>query len=828
MLSFLRAARRTLVVPLSLGVPRLFSVTLSLALTLCLAVAACAQAAADPYADAARYEAGQPRTALLAVEAQIRAATPAELGAIEAELLKILQAESTTRDAQDWACRQLRQAGSERSVAALVGLLDDPRLETVARWALQSIPGEKVARALRDALPTLPPKSKAGVLQTIGSRRDRAAVAAVGPLASDPDAMIAEAALYALGCIGGSEALDAVRRADGPAELHRYREHTVLRCAEQMAVDGETAAAARVFRDVFAGSADPVIRGAALHDALHTEQASAADLALAALQDASPRLRRTAAKLVCEAHDVRLLKAVLDQLASCPADAVAAIFDLVTDPAAAPAASAAVRSDNDAIRLAAIGALGRIGDARTVAILLDIAAGDDGPAQAAARDSLGRLRGRDVDSALAAMIEQDLPRQRVAAIRALAARGATSATPVLLKTARDPDAAIRTEAIAALGALADRSALPELIQLLVADALPAQRAATEQAVLTVCQRIGDADATSADLLAAWPQADDAARGLLLRVLAKVPSDAALAALRRARQDPDATLRDAAIRGLAEWPDARPITDLSEIVSAEQSLTHRVLALRGLVRMAALPDAPPLFEKAGLLGAALARAPRIEDAKLVLGALGEVPDVAALELAAGRLGDSELQIEAATAVVKIAKRIQRTRPDEAKAAVQKILDVCTAPAARQLAENAWFVVDSQLNIAPQGTASSPDGWKADGAAGDAQAAIDNDPATYWDEEDGKSLYRLVVTLPQPEPIVALSVLGYRHHQFAPRDFEILCDGRVVKKIENAQYEDNLLLVKLDEISCAVVELKITGYYGGSPAIRELGLYRAQKK
>jgi hypothetical protein len=227
-----------------------------------------------------------------------------------------------------------------------------------------------------------------------------------------------------------------------------------------------------------------------------------------------------------------------------------------------------------------------------------------------------------------------------------------------------------------------------------------------------------------------------------------------------------------------------------------------------------------------LGEALTLAPRSEEKKLALAALGDVPHIAALELAAAGLDDKELEVEAAMAVVKIAKRIQSSDPERAKAAVQKILEVCTAAAARQLAESAWFIIGSLVNIAPQGKASSPDGWEKDGASSGEQAAIDGDPATYWDKEDGKALYRLVVTLPQLERIAALSIVGYEHHRFAPKDFEILGDGKTVKKIEGAQYEDNLLIVKLDEVTCTTVELKITGYYGGSPAIRELGLYRPQ--
>jgi len=487
---------------------------------------------------------------------------------------------------------------------------------------------------------------------------------------------------------------------------------------------------------------------------------------------------------------------------------------------------AAANGDDPAIRLAALHALARIGDASSVSMLLELASASGGAEQAAARHSLQRLRGVEVDTALAAAAERSEPAQRAEAIRTLAARYAVSAVPLLLRTAQDASDAVRIESLGALGALADRQSLSALVRLLVAAPSADQLAAAERALLAACQRISEPDATTAELSAALPGPSAEVRSSLLRVLARIPSDGSLEALRAARRDADAVVQDAAIRGLAEWPDARAIGDMPEIARTAASLPHKVLALRGLVRMAALRGGRAPAETAALLGEALTLAPRSEEKKLALAALGDVPHIAALELAAAGLDDKELEVEAAMAVVKIAKRIQSSDPERAKAAVQKILEVCTAAAARQLAESAWFIIGSLVNIAPQGKASSPDGWEKDGASSGEQAAIDGDPATYWDKEDGKALYRLVVTLPQLERIAALSIVGYEHHRFAPKDFEILGDGKTVKKIEGAQYEDNLLIVKLDEVTCTTVELKITGYYGGSPAIRELGLYRPQ--
>jgi hypothetical protein len=268
--------------------------------------------------------------------------------------------------------------------------------------------------------------------------------------------------------------------------------------------------------------------------------------------------------------------------------------------------------------------------------------------------------------------------------------------------------------------------------------------------------------------------------------------------------------------------------LLAIARSSSRPVHKVLALRGVIRLASLPNAGPADQVVKRLAEALGLATRAEEKKQVLAALADLNHAAAMEVAAGCLPDKALEVEAATAVVKLAKKIQRTQPDAAAAAIRKILETCQTPAARQVAEGALILVANMVNIAPQGTATSPDGLEKDGGASGDQAAIDGNPDTYWDEADNQKLYRLLVTFKQPEKIVAISVLGYAHHSFAPKDFEILCDNKVAKKVENAQYDDNFLVIRLDETTCTTVELKITGYYGGSPAIRELGIYRPAAK
>lgn len=182
-------------------------------------------------------------------------------------------------------------------------------------------------------------------------------------------------------------------------------------------------------------------------------------------------------------------------------------------------------------------------------------------------------------------------------------------------------------------------------------------------------------------------------------------------------------------------------------------------------------------------------------------------------------------EAAVAAVQIARMLVATHPDEALQSLKR-LDVGKLSQATQdlvVGTRLLFTIDQLPNLAKGAMATSPDGLNTEGGSSGDAAAIDGNPATYWDEVDGQSLYRLRVELPQAAEVSAVSVMGWGHHDFSPRDFKIACDDKVVKTVTDATYANNRLIVPLPRTRCTSVELQITRYYGGSPGVREFGIY-----
>ena len=168
--------------------------------------------------------------------------------------------------------------------------------------------------------------------------------------------------------------------------------------------------------------------------------------------------------------------------------------------------------------------------------------------------------------------------------------------------------------------------------------------------------------------------------MLIRLLAFAATPESLAAV-RAGLEGDADTKDAAIRTLAKWPDASPADDLLKVARSAAGAIHKVLALRGYIRMAGQSEDP-----AAMYAKAMRLAERPDDKKLVLGGLGTAESAEALSLVERYLDDRGLQAEAAAAAVQIADKIRDKDATRAKAALKKVMEVVKSQRLRQQAQD----------------------------------------------------------------------------------------------------------------------------------------------
>jgi HEAT repeat protein len=335
------------------------------------------------------------------------------------------------------------------------------------------------------------------------------------------------------------------------------------------------------------------------------------------------------------------------------------------------------------VRVAALGALGRIGRASSGPILLAAARTPGGGAVAdTAFASLARIPVPDTDAAVRAALASAEPALQVRLIGVLGERKAAGATGELLRLAASNDAAVSQAALRALGLITPPDRLPELIQLAVAMPDETRKTLADRAIVTTAMKVLEPERRADAVVGAFRNAKDpAGKAALLRPLGAIMrtmggNHDVFFAVQAALKDPSPEVRAAAVRCLAEWPDAAPTTTLLALVKQKDLPSEqREVALRGAIRMAtevaAGRERSPLDARAALVEASAAV--RTDEEKMMLvSALGNLLHPDALRLLQPYLEDAAVKSEAALAVVQVAPALLTAKDSSAiKAALARI-------------------------------------------------------------------------------------------------------------------------------------------------------------
>lgn len=619
--------------------------------------------------------------------------------------------------ARQWLLQQLQWIGRAEAVPAVADVLgdQDSMIREAARLALQHNPSEEAGAALRAALAQAnDPAWQAALVNALGARRDAAAVNPLTNLAAHSDERVAGAALAALGDIADAQAVQALAtaRTRVPASLRGVAGDAYLRCADRLLERGSTDAAAAIYRELRGADEPSAIRTAATRGLILALGDGAVPLLLEQLAVDDPAEQAIAARYAIDLP-AGALPALCASLPSITPGAQAAVLTALTDrgdPVVLPAALQAAESDAPAVRAAAVTAVGAFGDASHLLLLARSAALPAAEPRNAARAALVRLHGAEVDGAiLANLAAVELhPAVRVELIRALPGRNAVAAVPSLLDLAgAEGDEAVRAQAMEALAPLGGPQQVAAVVEQIRRAPSPRLREAAEKTAAALIGKAGDRAAAAGVVVSALATATDVpTRTSLIRLLPRAGGGEALAAAQAALRSEVAEVRDAAVRALADWPDFAAAEDLLTLARSAETPTHRILSLRGYIRLVGLQSRRTPAETAELYRQAMALTERPDERRLVLAGLADVPDPAALALVEPLLADAALVNEAAAAAVKIARSISAAHPDVARAAAERVLAAGAGDDARRQARSVIDALDRFADYITQWQIAGP--------------------------------------------------------------------------------------------------------------------------
>lgn len=639
-------------------------------LTLTLAIVTCLSAVSPTLAQDARTSAKERTDALLAV----------------------LNSNAPRKEKHD-ACRHLAVIGDPRSVPVLAGMLGDAKLSHMARYALETIGDPSVDVALRAAMGTLKGRLRVGVINSIGMRRDVKAVDALTRLLllTGTDADDAAAAAAALGQIATPQAVRALGefRKIAPAPLRAVAADASLAAAERLVAQGRGKDALGIYEELQAGTWPAHVRLGAFAGSLAADTEKGPARLIQAITGKDATLRAVAIARIDSLKGPNVTRRFAAELPKLPPETQVLLIGVLArrgDPSARPAVIKAASHADAKVRTAALQAIGALGDAGSVELLIGVAAGGrTDPEKRAALASLRALKGPGVDAAIIRRLGPADPVARAGLIDVLVVRKTVAAVPALIAQAKTGSPEVRAAAFKALGKLATPKDLPALLGLLVALKDDAARSEAQRAAIIVARQIPDASARADAALAALKSATATpARCSLLRVLGGIGNAKALAAVGSAFKDSQADVRETAVRALADWPEPNALETLLTIFRTTDNRTHRVLALRGAVRLLEVGGSP-VARRLRTYTELLRTAKRVEDERLVLAGLANVAEPAALAAIEPFLSQADVRGEAELAYLKVARAIMGSARKPAVAAARKLIKEAKSASVRKAAE-----------------------------------------------------------------------------------------------------------------------------------------------
>ncbi len=626
----------------------------------------------DVYQAVVKCEFGTAVAEMEAIEKIIHEAKPADYPAIEKRLIGILEAPGATMPGRQFALRMLRFVGSVACIPSVSKLLQDKDLAHMARNVFVGLDGKAFDAALKDAVAATQGASRAGIINTMGDRKDSSSLKMLSKLLKESDDDTALAIINALGKIGGAEAADELDKFKPSDALKPAWSMAYLRCAEGLTAENEIKRTQKMYKSLIDGAFPSSVRAGAMRAVVIHQKEAAVPMVMEHLASSDELMKRAAMSAVIDMPGHPATLAFVQQMETAKPETKSLLINQLSFRGDAEGVTGPINklvSDSDTgIREAAIQALQRIGDASSVAVLAALL--KDQTVGELARQTLISLNGKGVPEAMIQLAETGDPAVRVSILELLSDRKQASALPAARKALTDSNPDVRQAGLKIIAKTGEQPDIKLLCDSLLACKDNAERERFARTVSAVGTRIQDKSTRCDAVVESFAKADAQAKTLLVTVLASLGGDKALAAARTALTE-TGDVHKAAVRALAEWNDASPVADLRKAAKEDSDEATKIIALRGFIKMIGTSSMKD-EEKIQAYEEAVQTAARPEEKIQALAGVANIAKPESLKVIAPCLTDEKLKREAFLAYEKVAETLIASQQAVAREALQKVV------------------------------------------------------------------------------------------------------------------------------------------------------------
>jgi HEAT repeat protein len=598
------------------------------------------------------------------------------------------------------ASKRLGTYGTAKSIPELVKLLGDDKVAHYARYALETIPAPEVNAALREAVKTQKGKLLAGVINSLGVRRDAGAMSVIAPLLKSDDADVVNSAYGYFGYIGTPESADFLLKQPLNEKYKKYHADALFEVAQQLRANGNNRKAIEVYTAIGGIDFAKYQKNGALYWRIKTtanEDIDSAITLLLAQTKADESQFAVALKAARElpAGDA-VAKAMVGELDKLQPERkalwIAALGDRIDDASkkvSLPVIGKQLSSKDAAVKLAAVKALARIADGSVLTALIDAATDEDETIAEAARLTIIGISGTAVDNAIVNLLKTGNVKQKKEAIYIVEQRRISSAFGLLKDGLKDPET--RDVALKALGQVATIDDLPVLLNVLDSATSQQEVDAINAVLMSAVTRMKKEDATKV-IESRLKGASVGQQVSIISLLKELGGKQAVEIVNGYAWGASAETKDAAIAALGSWRSPEDIDLIADvclkIAKEAKENKYKSRALKGYLRLARQFSSIPEERKLQMVKQYMELATSKADRLLAFDVFTRTPSPKTIDAAVAYISDADLKDKAIETAVVIGEKMTG-KSAAAAASLQKAADATTNA---DLKRRAQVVVD----------------------------------------------------------------------------------------------------------------------------------------
>jgi HEAT repeat protein len=490
----------------------------------------------------------------------------------------------------------LTQNGTETAVPELKKLLVYEELNTVVRTALVNI-GNNGIVALRESLESLQGKNLSGVIESLAAVRDEKSETQLIKLTENTDPVVAKSAILALGKIASENAVKQIKTilSNNNSPFQQDAATAALVAAEQLLADNNNGnnnnTAMEIFNVLRQHPEFPAVWSAATESYILRDETNGLPIFAELLTSNNETAFKTARNIAVKTKSPKIGQLILDHLPQFSGNKKSALIETLgirKELSAVPELMESATSEDMPVKIAAIKALGKIGDMKSISTIFVAISSSDKTVADAGKESLTMLQGTDFNETIIKSLDSKDNIFRLTALQVIEERRITEAVEKIKTLFNDSDSHIRVAAYHAFSQIivatpADLEFLINLLQKLPSDA-ETEKNGLRDALTTVCRKTSARD-ESVTVIEKFKNTGELKNKLfLMDLLYFIGNRSACNVIAEFAKSTENEIVDHATMLLGKWgtPDAAPF--LIDLAANHPVEKYRIRMLSGYIRI----------------------------------------------------------------------------------------------------------------------------------------------------------------------------------------------------------------------------------------------------